>query len=322
MKKAAIILLLTLTTFLSFGQTKVGLLFDQFASVRWKNDARFLEENFSEQGVETILKVAHSSLDKQLEQTQELIDEGVKAIVIVAVDGTNSEKIVSLAKANKVLVVAYDRPVMDENVDIYVSYNGLECGRQQAKSMVNGIKEGNIIMINGPVSDINGIQFREGQLEVLQPYIDEGRINVKGDWVLDSWNEMSALMKFYEETPDLSEIDGVLSAADWFNDALNEYAENDPLVDNIYKTGMDPTIDTIDKIKKGTQNMSIYKPLEPLAEKAVELTMAKLNDKDAEIAEIQIMDLTFHGYLFDPIVIDKDNASNFASKLQKSVVAE
>lgn len=318
MKKAALTLLLSLTVSILFAQTKVGLLFDQFASIRWKNDARFLEENFSKEGVQTILKVAHSSLDKQLEQTQELIDEGVEAIVIVAVDANNSGKIVSLAKKNDVLVVAYDRPILDERVDLYLSYNGLECGRQQAKSLISKTPEGNILLINGPVTDINAVQFRKGQMEVLQPLVDAGKITIKGDWVLDSWNEMSALMKFYEEAPNLNEIDGVISAVDWFNDAMNEYAENDPVLNDIYKTGMDPTIDTIDKIRKGTQNMTIYKPLEPLAQKAVELTMTKLNNKSADIEEIKILDLTFHGYLFDPIVINESNADNYASKLQKS----
>ncbi|PIB34001.1 hypothetical protein BFP72_00420 [Reichenbachiella sp. 5M10] len=295
---------------------KVGLLFDQFASARWEIDAGYLQKHFTRLGVETFIKVAHSSYDKQLEQAQELIDSGVDALVIVPVDGAHSKSILDLASKNNVLVIAYDRPILDDRVGLYVSYNNLEVGKKQARALINNVPEGNIILINGPVADVNAIQFRKGQLEVLQPYIDAGKINIVEDIVLDNWSEVDALMRLYEINPDFTEIKGVISAVDWFNNAIVEYLGSDELLKTIYTTGQDPDASVVVKMESGVQNMSIYKPIQSLAKKAAELTLSKLKGEDLKLQTIEMGGSEFHGYLFDPIVLDIDNINDYKNLLK------
>lgn len=304
---------------MSVGQDlKIGLLFDQFASARWEIDAGYLEKHFNRLGAECTITVAHSSFDKQVSQAKELIEQGVDALVVIAVDGAHSQPILDIASKNNVLVVAYDRPILDDRVDLYVSYNNLEVGKKQAQSMVENVPEGNIILINGPVADVNAIQFRKGQLEVLKPYVDAGKIKVVEDIVLDSWNEMEALLKLHELSPDFSQIDGVISAVDWFNNAIAEYLGSSEPLKKIYTTGQDPVKSVVNKIENDIQNMSIYKPIESLAKKAAELTIAKLNgDKNLNLHTIQIGKNSFEGYLFDPIVLNKDNINEYKALLKE-----
>ncbi|UXP32765.1 substrate-binding domain-containing protein [Reichenbachiella agarivorans] len=312
-------LLLIFVTHLSMGQSiKVGLLFDQFASARWEVDAGNLKEEFSKLGVETILKVAHSSIEKQIAQTQELVDEGVNAIIVVAVDGSNSSAIIDIAKANNVIVVAYDRPILDNRVDLYVSYNNLEVGKMQAKSMMETVKNGNIILINGPVADINAIQFRKGHLETLKPYVESGQIKIVQDLVLDNWSDVSALMRLYEVAPDFTQIKGVISAVDWFNDAAIEYAGDSAIFTNIYMTGQDPSTATAIKIEKGIQNMTVFKPIDVLSKKAAEMTMARLKKQEIKgLQNYSIGEYTLSSYLFNPIFIDKNNLNEYRSQFNK-----
>lgn len=314
-KTTILYLTLLFTTQLAIGQTvKVGLLFDQFASARWEVDARNLTAEFEKNGVETIVKVAHSSLDKQISQAKELKDAGVKAFIIVAVDGSNSAPIIDIAKDNDILVVAYDRPITDERVDFYVSYNNLEVGKLQAQSMVNSIKQGNVLLVNGPVTDLNAVQFRKGHMEVLDPLVKSGKIKIVDDLVLDSWSEVSALMKFYEITPDFTQINGVISAVDWFNDAALEYAGDSAMFTKIYMTGQDPSKATAIKIEKGIQDMTVYKPIGALANKAVEMTVAKLGNKKIKgLEKVMINKVEIESYLLKPIYVDKNNFAQYES---------
>jgi len=318
-KTGLLYLILIFLAHFSIGQNlKIGLLFDQFATPRWQIDAQNLETEFSNEGIESITMVAHSSLEKQISQTQELIDEGVQAIIVISVDGSNSTAIVDIAKANNVLVIAYDRPILDNRVDLYVSYNNLEVGRMQANALINNMKKGNVLLINGPVADVNAIQFRDGQLEVLQPYIESGQIKIVQDLILDTWDEVSALMKLYETNPDFTQIKGVISAVDWFNNAALEYTGDSILFTKIYMTGQDPSTATAIKIEKDIQNMSVFKPISVLAKKAAEMTISKLKGKKIKgLQKYTIGEYTLDSYLFNPILIDKNNLNEYRSQFTK-----
>ncbi|UXX79093.1 substrate-binding domain-containing protein [Reichenbachiella carrageenanivorans] len=320
MRKTGILyLILLFTTQLATGQDlKVGLLFDQFASVRWEVDASQLTSEFKKNGIEVIVKVAHSSLEKQVSQAQELADEGVKVFVVIAVDGRKSSAILDIAKSNDILVVAYDRLILDPRVDLYVSYNNLEVGRMQAQAMIDNVKKGNILMMNGPVADNNAVQFRKGHLEVLDPLVKSGQITIVDDLVLDTWSDVSALMKLYEVGPDFSKIDGMLSAIDWFNDAAMEYTGDSAMFTKIYMTGQDPSTATAIKLKKDIQNMTVCKPIAPLAIKTVELTMAKLNNQKTKgLQKTSVGSDSIDSYLLTPIYVDKNNVDEYQDEFLK-----
>ena len=59
------------------------------------------------------------------------------------------------------------------------------------------------------------------------------------------------------------------------------------------------------------QNMTIIKPIEPQAKKTAELTMASLAGEKLDLKILTVGETTFKGYLFSPIVINKDNLNDF-----------
>lgn len=305
---------------LSLGQDiKVGILFDQFASTRWKIDEAALVSEFNKLGVETIVEVAHSNFDLQMEQGLELIAQKVSAIVIISVDGTRPHSFFSTAKEKGIPVIAYDRPIFDKRLDLYISYDNLQIGRIQAESVIKNIGSGNIIMVNGPVTDVNAIKFREGQMEVLKPHIESGRINIVNDIVLDSWNEATALLAMYEYSLDLEKVQGLLFALDSFVRAALEYNMDSEIFKNIYMTGQDPSPELVDRLKNNIQNMSILKPIQPLAKKTAELTISKIrNEKHPDIGTINFDENnSTNGYLFQPVVLDKNNIDDYKNLLYK-----
>lgn len=313
-------LFLLLISQISLGQgTKVGVLFDQFASTRWRIDSALLVSEFDKLGIKALVEVAHSDFDLQMIQGSAFVDEKVSAIIIVSVDGTREHTFFQKAKENSIPVIAYDRPIFDKRLDLYISYNNKLIGKTQAQYLLDNIKGNNIIMVNGPVTDINAIKFREGQLEVLKPYIDSGKINIVQDIVLDSWNEATALLAFYEYSLDLTNVHGLLFALDTFVKAVIEYSSDSDVLKDIYITGQDPAPHVVERLESGVQNMSILKPLQPLAQKTAELTLSLINEEEhLDITTINFNETnSVQGYLFQPIVVEKNNVDDYVDVLLK-----
>lgn len=319
MRKVLITLILGLV-FVSSSQSqdiKVGLLFDQLASSRWQKDANFLKENLEDLGAQTFLEIAHSDMAKQIEQAQTMIAKDYDALIVVCVDAFGAGVIVDMAAKKNIPVIAYDRPIMNEKVALYVSYDNKEVGRMQARAVIDNIKKGNILMINGPISDNNAIQFRNGQNEVLEKLVSSGDLIIKHDLVLDTWDEMAPLMKMMDLDIDMSEIDGIISATDMYSKSIIDYIDDETESKRIYITGQDLGVDGIINIKSGIQNMSVLKPMEPLAKKAAEITIKLIkNSTIMGTQNISLGEISFSGYLFEPILITQKNIEKHLNKIK------
>src|SRR5690606_11483459 len=212
--------------------------------------------------------------------TRKLISEGVKIIIVVAVDATKAAEIVSIAKQANVKVMAYDRLIVHPDLAMYVSYNNEKVGALQAKYAMQKHPTGNYVLLNGPISDNNAIMFREAQLKELQPAVDKGTIKIMADLVMQDWGEIGALLQMDEFYSTSNTLPNVIIAA---NDALASGAiQALPPGTNssIIITGQDADLGAIKNIIAGTQSMTIYKPIKPLAHMAAE-TAVKLVKNEA-----------------------------------------
>ncbi|MDW3212011.1 MAG: substrate-binding domain-containing protein [Reichenbachiella sp.] len=309
---------MSITVILCFAQPtfsqsyKVGILFDQFASVRWTIDSMHLRQSFEALDMSVDIQVAHSQLEVQKQQARAMIEAQVDALIIVAVDGSKLEDIVAEAKSNNIVVVAYARPILSSDIDFFIGYNNAEVGQQQALSVIKSMDQGKVMLINGPSSDNNAVVFRDNQLQVLQPYLESGAIQIVNDIILESWDEMSVLLKLYEIKPNMEEINAVIAATDNCVKALMEYVNDEEILKKIYITGQDPTSETIYRIEKSIQNMTALKPIQPLGKKTASLTRALLmGEKDLKFSTLNIEGNTLNAYLFNPTIINEDNIDVF-----------
>ena len=56
-----------------------------------------------------------------------------------------------------------------------------------AKALVDIVPQGNYFLMGGSPVDNNAKLFRAGQMKVLKPYVDSGKIKVVGDQWVDGW---------------------------------------------------------------------------------------------------------------------------------------
>lgn len=287
---------------------KIGFLLDGYISDRWYLDQKLFMDRVKELGGEPLLEVAYGDTVEQVKLAKKLIDAGVKALVVVPIDAKQAARIVAVAKAANVHVIAYDRLILSNDISLYVSYNNEKVGELQAEYALKKIPKGNYVVLSGPTSDNNAIQFRNGQLRILKPHVRKGDIILIGDFTMEDWGELGALMKIDDFLSKATVKPNVILAA---NDALaNGAIQALPadLIGKVIVTGQDADMAALKNIIAGSQTMTIYKPIKPLAHMAAEMAI-KLAKGEALQGRIKMQSgkISVDAILLDPVVVDKSN---------------
>ncbi|WP_321289003.1 substrate-binding domain-containing protein [uncultured Sunxiuqinia sp.] len=88
--------------------------------------------------------------------------------------------------------------------------------KKQANFLTRSKPEGNYVLIGGPTIDNNSVQLYLGWMNVLQPLVDKGDINIVSNTFVNEWNVENG----YTVVKDLLDTDVQLDAIIAGNDAL------------------------------------------------------------------------------------------------------
>lgn len=287
---------------------KIGLLMDSYGSDHWYLDQKLFTEKVKQLGGTVQVEVAYSDTVEQVRLGKKLIADGVQVLVIIPVDGHKAAEIVTLAKQAKIPVIAYDRLINSKDLDLYLSYNNEKIGELQAQYALDRVPQGKFLLLNGPVRDLNAILFRKGQHKVLKQSIAEGKVKLVADIVMEDWGEIGALMKMDDFYSSASEKPDVIIAA---NDALASgaiFALPEELKGKVVITGQDADLSSLQFIVSGTQSMTIYKPIKPMAHLAAEVAIKLAKGLSIEgTKKFKNEHIEVNSILLDPVVVDKNN---------------
>lgn len=304
---------------------KLGLLIADLRHERWQTDVEQFTIRAGELDSSVMTRDAQSDADLQFEQAKELISKGAKVLVVNAVDGDKAAELVSYAHKHGVPVVCYDRMILGGHPDFFVSYDNERIGELQAESLLKLAPQGNYVLLEGSSTDDNATLFYQGHLKVLKAATDSGKVTVVSQqWVKD-WSETEAYMQMMKALAVTKNIQAVVAAND---DTASGAAQ--ALLDMNVKpfpviSGQDSDLSAVVRIIKGTQTMSIYKPMTPLArlgaEAAVELAKGKkptaqitMNNGDSQVPAILLV----------PKAVDRSNLMQtvFADKFQNPAIVQ
>lgn len=263
----------------------VGLCIDTMVIERWQKDRDIFVSKATEAGFEVIALNANENNTKQIEQIHYLIDKKADVIVIIPYDKDGLKEVISEAKKAGIIVIAYDRLILDANVDAYVSFDNEKVGEYMAGYLLQKVNKGNYVIINGSPKDYNSIMFNNGYNNVLKPARDRGVITVVKEVWAEDWREDVAYDTVNSLLKEGVTIDGIIGANDRLAEgaisALSEYG----LAGTIPVVGHDADISACQRIVEGTQLMTVYKPIKTLAEGTVELIVKMLEDERVEFNE-------------------------------------
>ena len=262
---------------------KIGLSFSDFATERWKPEADLLTELLEAKGYEVLVQEANHDVKLQNDQIDNMVAQGVKGLIIIAEDGEAVVTSVDKAAAAGVVVIAYDRLIKTQSIAAYLSFDNVEVGRQEALGVMTALglpgsttwtkdNPAKVVLSGGSPTDNNAVLVRQGQMEILQPYIDEGVITIVADQWVDNWDPTNAL-KMMENilTAQNNEIDAVVASNDGTALGEIEALRAQGLAGIVPISGQDATAAGCNSIVKGEQTVTVYKDIRLLAPAAVEM---------------------------------------------------
>lgn len=251
----------------------IGLSLDTLKEARWQRDRDEFVARAGALGAEVLVQSANSDDARQLSDIEALVSRGVSVLVVVPHDATAMAKAVTVAHAAGIPVISYDRLIVGADVDLYVSFDNVRVGELQARYLVDHLPAGHrsIVRIYGSRADHNAALFKEGQDRVVLPLVTAGSIAVlHEDWAEDWKPEAAKKIMNAAITKHPEGIDGVLASNDGTAGGAIQALLEEGLAGKVVVTGQDADLVACQRIARGTQHMTIYKPIRTLAARAAE----------------------------------------------------
>ncbi|EKM5063577.1 D-xylose ABC transporter substrate-binding protein [Cronobacter turicensis] len=308
---------LVLTSFSGIAKdVKIGMAIDDLRLERWQKDRDIFVSKAESLGAKVFVQSANGNEETQMSQIENMINRGVDVLVIIPYNGQVLSNVVAEAKREGIKVLAYDRMINNADIDFYISFDNEKVGEIQAQSLVDKVSQGNYFLMGGSPVDNNARLFRDGQMKVLKPFVDSGKIKVVGDQWVDGWLPENAL-KIMENalTANNNKIDAVVASNDATAGGAIQALSAQGLAGKVAISGQDADLAGIKRIMAGTQTMTVYKPITQLANTAAEVAVELGNDKQPK------SDATLNNglkevpsRLLTPIKVDKSNIESTVIK--------
>ncbi|WP_026695411.1 D-xylose ABC transporter substrate-binding protein [Peribacillus kribbensis] len=288
---------------------KIGLSVSDLTLERWQHDRDIFVDQAKKLNADVLVQSANGDEAKQLSQIQNMLSQGIDALVIIAINSDSLSPVVDQAKKEGIPVLAYDRLINNADVDAYVSFDNVRVGEMQAEAIVKQVPKGNYFLLGGSPTDNNAKMFREGQMNVVKPLVDKGDIKVVGDQWAKDWDANEA-MKIIENglTANKNKIDAIVASNDSTAGGAIQALSSQHLDGKVAISGQDADLAAVQRIVEGKQTMTVYKPIKTIATKsaevAVQLAKGEKVKSDSKVNNGKL-DVPF--IKLDPIMVNKDN---------------
>jgi D-xylose transport system substrate-binding protein len=270
----------------SSGKVKIGLSFSDFATERWPVENAQMVQLLQKDGFEVITQEADHDVKLQSDQIDNMVAQGVKGLIVIAEDGDAAVTPVEKAVAAGVKVISYDRLIKTDKISAYLSFDNTEVGKAEADGVMKALglpgsttwtkaSPAKVVLSGGSPTDNNAILVRNGQMQVIQPFIDQGVIKVVADQWVDNWDAAKAeTMMENILTAQQNKIDAVIASND--GTALGELQamKAQGLWGKVPISGQDATADGCNSIVLGGQTVTVFKDTRLLAPQAVKMIEA------------------------------------------------
>jgi len=231
------------------------------------------------QDCELIAHIADSDPVEQRNAVDQAITNGADVLVIMAVDTKAAAVMADEAKNNEIPVLAYSRLLENsDGVTAYIGWRLADIGISQAQSLLKGLEERaiekpwDIAMINGSPTDSNMPPIRDGAMEVFQPLIDSGDLNIISSIDVQDWDPAKAQSAMEQIlTSSGGEIDGVYCMNDGMAGAVHAAINAAGISPVPPITGLDASLAAVQRILVGEQFSTVYMPIPDMAARAAEL---------------------------------------------------
>lgn len=316
----------------SYAQDKgvVGISLPDKTESRWLTDGKSMVDALKAKGYTADLQYANYDVPTQVNQVENMLAKGVKALIIAPIDGKTFSDALAYAQKKHIKVISYDRLISQtKDVDYYATFDNYGVGVLQAQSIVaawqkRGSKTPfNIEVFGGSSDDNNAHMIYAGGMSVLKPYIDSGKFVIRSKQMAfekiatRNWDGATAqsrmdnlLSAFYGKehldavwTPNDAIAIGVISSLKGVGYGAAQSAM--PVV-----TGQDADIQNVKAIIRGEQTTTVFKDTRKLSSVTADMVDDALSGKAVPVNDTKSYNngaKIVPTYLVKPVLVDKDN---------------
>jgi len=295
---------------------RIGFSIEAMNGERWQTDLGSFETRARQLGAQVISADAHGDDDRQLQQVQEMISAGIKALVLLPHDTSKASRIVDAAKAAHVKVISYDRLVLNSDVDLYISFDRVAIGAMQAEYLRKQAPKGNWVVLAGSRNDGGAKVLHDAQMQILKPYIDRGDIKIIADSYMNDWLPSEAYLSTLQAIASSKRnIAAILASNDGLAGGAIQALREHGLAGKVAVSGQDADLAAVICIAQGAQSMTIYKPVTTQALRAAEEAV-RLAKGEKPVADTAINNgkANVPVILLKPILVTKDNIKSTVVK--------
>ena len=293
---------------------------------RWNQDGANMESELVAAGYEVDLQYASNDVQTQVSQIENMINGGCQCLVVAAIDSESLGDVMGKAKEAGIPVISYDRLIMNTDaITYYATFDNYKVGTVQGEFVVDQLDldnaDGpfNIEFTAGDPGDNNAGFFFNGAMDVLKPYIDEGKLVIKSgqktfeEVATASWATETAqsraeniLSSFYTgEDIQVWLCSNDSTALGVENALAANYSGEYPII-----TGQDCDVANTKNMIAGKQAMSVFKDTRTLASKTVEMGDAIMKGGEAPVNDTETYDNgtgVIPSFLCEPVFADANN---------------
>ena len=294
---------------------------------RWNQDGSNMQAELEAAGYTVDLQYASNDTATQVSQIENMITSGVDVLVVAPIDGSSLGTVMSQAKEAGIPVIAYDRLIMDSDaVSYYATFDNYMVGTKQGEYIVealdleNAAGPFNMEVFTGDPGDNNANFFYGGAMDVLQKYIDEGKLVIQSgqkdfaDVATANWATETAQSRMENIIASYyaggTQLDVVLCSNDSTalgveNALAANYTGAYPVI-----TGQDCDVANVKNMIAGKQSMSIFKDTRTLATQVVKMVGQILSGEEVEVNDTESYDNgtgVIPSFLCEPVFADVNN---------------
>ena len=249
---------------------QIGMSFDSFVIERWLRDRDVFVSTAKELGAEVNVQNANGDVEEQKKHIDYFIEKEVDAIVIVCVDSYGLREQVEKASSAGIKIIAYDRLITEADVDLYISFDNSMVGDMMGKALVqNGVKDTNVLMLGGSPADSNVPLVESAFKKVME----DNNNTILDSFHADNWEAELAAQYVYDNVDVVSQADAIMCGNDNMASQVVRALAERRLAGDVLVVGQDADLEACQRIVEGTQLMTVYKPVEKLAQRAAECTV-------------------------------------------------
>ena len=171
------------------GKTKrIAFMLKQQTAFRYLNaDVPFFKKTAEDAGYEVIVQSAENDAQNQIAQAENVITQGVDAIVIQPVDFNVAAGIAEMAAKAGIPLASYDDLILNAQQAGYIGRDPKDGGAEAAREVVAKVPKGNYVLIGGDAGQTGSTLMQEGYHTVLDPLVEKGDIKIVMDQFTPAW---------------------------------------------------------------------------------------------------------------------------------------